>query len=166
MAIEKERKFLYIGDHPVGFSLLCKKSQHIKQGYLMLEDGNELRVRIISERSFYQNVVAGALSAFLTYKQKISKEERYEFEYEIPYPDGRMLFELAKYKLTKTRYKTEFKGNTVDIDFYPSGLKVVEIEFDDDLTELPDYCGEELTGNKEYSNIALAMSGKEYVEKF
>jgi len=40
----------------------------------------------------------------------------------------------------------------------------MEIEYEDELTELPDYCGEEITGMKEYSNIAIAIAETEKLE--
>jgi CYTH domain-containing protein len=45
----------------------------------------------------------------------------------------------------------------VDIDVLDNGKSWVEIEFKKDLKSLPDYCGEEITGNKEYSNIQIAL---------
>jgi len=37
-------------------------------------------------------------------------------------------------------------------------LKVVEIEYEDNLKDgdIPDYCGEEITGVSKYSNIKIA----------
>jgi CYTH domain-containing protein len=60
-------------------------------------------------------------------------------------------------KLTKERWKTSFQGCMVDIDLYPDDLCVVEIEYIDELKEFPDYCGEEVTGKKGYSNIIIAF---------
>ena len=59
-------------------------------------------------------------------------------------------------KLEKTRYKTTFEGNKVDIDIYPDGRSSAEIEYEIELVNLPDYCGEEITGNKEWSNLSIA----------
>ena len=58
--------------------------------------------------------------------------------------------------LRKVRYKTLFDGNLVDIDIYENGLSVVEIEYQDQLNNIPDYCGKEITGKKKYSNIRIA----------
>ena len=138
--IEQERKFLlkYL---PQDFKI----SQEIKQGYLMLDDKNQLRVRIINETN-----------GFLTYKNSVSSILKKEFEYEIPISDAIELFSLCPYRLEKKRIKTTFEGNTVDIDVYPDGLQIVEIEFDNELTSLPAYCGKDVSDDKKYSNVEIA----------
>lgn len=147
--IEKERKFLLkflpeLGEY-------FKSPKNIKQGYLMVNDGKNLRIRIVNDKSCY-----------LCFKQDISKDSKYEFEYLIPERDGKELYELAEFKLEKKRYITTFKYHKVEIDVYPSGLGIVEIEFSEDLESLPEYCGEEVTGINIYSNIHLAKSNIEF----
>ena len=44
----------------------------------------------------------------------------------------------------------------MDIDIYPNGPSVVEIEYKQELVQIPDYCGVEITGNPKYSNINIA----------
>ena len=63
-------------------------------------------------------------------------------------------------KLEKTRYKTTFEGNKVDIDVYPDGRTSAEIEYEIEIINIPDYCGEEITGNKEWSNLNIAKKNK------
>lgn len=150
MAIEKERKFLLNNDKVQNFGY----GKVIQQGYIMLADGQELRVRIMESDDMLP-------FCYICYKQKISISERYEFEYEIPQDDAEKLLSLAKYSLTKMRFKTTFNDNNVDIDLYPDGLGVVEIEFEGELTELPPYCGEDITGMWEYSNIEIAKKQTE-----
>lgn len=146
MAKEKERKFIlkYL---PENINIPVK----IKQAYLMLngEDKTQLRVRIV-ERNIYN------IDAYICYKKCLDSTSRDEYEYEIPIIDAFELFNSSKYQLTKERYQFMYKGNNVDIDIYPNGLAVVEIEFEDELTEIPDFCGDEVTGQREYSNIYLA----------
>jgi CYTH domain-containing protein len=36
-------------------------------------------------------------------------------------------------------------------------MSVIEIEYEDELTELPEYCREELTAVNKYSNFPLAL---------
>ena len=138
--IEKERKFA-LKWMP---ETICKNE--IKQAYLLFEGNQHLRVRIIDDSY-----------AYLTLKTMHSAQIRTEYEYNIPLPDAYEMFISSKVKLTKTRYKTLFNGNSVDIDIYPNGMSVVEIEYEDELTELPEYCGEEVTGVSKYSNVAIAL---------
>lgn len=137
---EQERKFK-LNYLPTG---LIK--QEIQQGYLMLGESQHLRVRTVDGNKGY-----------LTYKILHSPENRDEYEYEIPIQDAIELLSKTEIKLTKTRYKTTFENNTVDIDVYQHGLSVCEIEYTEPLTNLPDYCGEEITGIKKYSNIHIAL---------
>lgn len=146
--IEKERKFL-LKYMPV-LGGYFKEPKLIKQGYLMLEGNKQLRVRIINDYDCY-----------LTYKESVSIDIKTEFEYKIPYEDAVILYDSCKYKLEKKRFTTVYKEYHVDIDIYPSGKQVVEIEYENELTEIPEYCGKDITGKKEYSNIALAKKGTE-----
>ena len=62
--------------------------------------------------------------------------------------------------LTKTRYVIEDIGTELDI--YPSDLVIVEVEFAS-LEEAgaftpPTWFGEEVTGNKQYSNAQLTLA--------
>jgi adenylate cyclase len=139
--IEKERKFIlkYL---PSGL-----KKQKIKQGYISNNSKTQVRVRIIDDSS-----------AFITVKFKIDNETRQEFEYKIPIDEGFEIYHSCSLKLEKIRYKTKYENNQIDIDVYQNGKSVVEIEYEDVLTKLPDYCGEEVTGVKEWSNSSIAKS--------
>ena len=137
--IERERKFKlkYV---PEGLTPI-----HIKQAYLMFDKKKQFRVRIIDDKE-----------AWVAYKVKIDKTTKSEYEYEIPIQDANHLYQSTDIKLEKTRYKTTFEGNKVDIDVYPDGKTSAEIEYEIDLINIPDYCGEEITGNKEWSNLNIA----------
>lgn len=145
MAKEKERRFIlkYLPEN-LG-------SQIIKQAYLMLDGNQHLRVRITDGKPE------------LGFKIFHSFEERTEFEYEIPLNDALEMFDTAKYKLDKRRYSTVFEGNKVHIDIYASGKKTVEVEFENELKNIPPYCGEEITGVNGWSNIWIAMN-EPYIE--
>lgn len=142
--LEKERKFKlkYLPEGLIPTS--------IQQGYLFVKYKDQLRVRIV-----------GGKEAYICYKVKTSNKHgvRSEYEYKIPLSDGREMMETAKFSLQKLRYVTEFNGNHVDIDIYPDGLQVVEIEYENDFIDLPDYCGEEITKVDFFSNINIAMRG-------
>lgn len=136
---EQERKFK-LKELPEGLTGI-----KIQQGYLMFEGKKHLRVRVIDNEK-----------AFIAFKTIISSTLRSEFEYEIPLADGIEMLNSTEIKLEKIRYKTEFEGNVVDIDIFSNGIRVVEIEYENELTSLPSYCGQEVTGRSEYSNIYIA----------
>lgn len=142
MAIEKERKFLlnYLPQGIMGVD--------IKQAYLMTESKKQLRVRIINEKE-----------ANLTFKTEIGNHQRLEYEFEIPLVDAKELYLISDLKLEKRRYTIwTSKGFHFDIDIYPNGYQIVEIEYKDKFPEeLPDFVGEEITGNLKYSNYSIAV---------
>lgn len=146
--IEKERKFILKKMPELGEYF--KKPKMIKQGYLMLDGSRQLRVRIINDYDSY-----------IAYKNRIDEFSRDEFEFKIPYADGVRLYESCRFKLEKKRFSTIYKDCRIDIDIYPSGKQVVEVEFDGELADIPDYCGTEVTGNEEYSNIKIARQNNE-----
>lgn len=149
--IEKERKFL-LKEMPVLGSYF-KEPKMIQQGYLMLDEGRQLRIRIVNDYDCY-----------LTYKETITPEMKREYEYKIAYEDAIIMYETCRFKLEKKRFTTVYKEYHVDIDIYPSGKQVVEIEYENELEEIPEYCGKEITGKKEYSNIWMAKQNNEIWE--
>ena len=144
MAKELERKFI-LNELPQGLEY-----KNIKQAYLMFDGNQHLRVRIIDDKE-----------AWLTFKVFHSIIVRTEYEYAIPLKDAAEMFNSSNCKLEKKRYSTEYMGNKVDIDVYPSGKSIVELEFEEELVNIPPYCGKEVTGMKEWSNVWIAMNEKD-----
>lgn len=150
MGQEKERKFelLYVPTELL--SELHK--EEIEQGYLMFDGAKHLRIRIITlDNQMLRQI------GMLGFKTVKSDEEKDEFEFRIPIEEAIELMASTKIKVNKTRYKTTFQGNSVDIDIFPNGISWVEIEFEKPFTELPKFCGREITGSKEFNNIAIAF---------
>jgi CYTH domain-containing protein len=140
--IERERKF-QLKEMPDYVEKL-----DILQAYLIIDGSTQLRVRIT------ESLINGI--AHICYKTKISDTDKHEYEYKIPVSDALELYESAKYKLKKIRYVV---NNDIIIDEYPdhNNLRIVEIEYNTDTLEnIPDYCGEDVTNNFEYSNFKLA----------
>ncbi len=141
--IEKERKFILLEMPKTDISI------ELKQAYLMFEGMKHLRVRIINNEK-----------AYIAFKDIKTPCIKIEYEYEIPLKDAIEMFNSSCYRVEKIRHKTMFDGNCVDIDVYPNGLSVVEIEYETELVSIPNYCGEEVTGISEYSNIGIAIKNK------
>lgn len=145
MAKEIERKFLIETDLPSDLG----QQKLIKQGYVLLEKNKQLRVRVIDHQGFIC--------------LKYTKERvRDEYEYEIPLIDALEILSKCQYKLEKIR-TTIFPHNgdyTVDVDIYPNGITVAEVEFKTqeacDKFKPVEWFGPEITGVQEYSNITLA----------
>jgi adenylate cyclase len=151
MAKEIERKFLVSGD---GWKADARKDAQIEQAYVMAMKARNMRVRIRDGRR-----------ATLTIKSGDHGISRDEFEFDVPVSEARPLFALKiGNKVEKTRYKVLYKGFTWEIDVYKgdlAGLVVAEVEMksEKETPAIPNWVGEELTGNAAYSNQSLALSG-------
>ena len=150
MGIEIERRFLVDSEDWRSEVIL---SEDISQAYLSSSSEEwTTRVRIIDKNKSY-----------LTLKSSKSGLINYEFEYPIPYKDAKELFNLSKYKITKTRYQIKINKQTWVIDSFGglnSSLKIAEIELrsESDQIQVPTWCSKEITGIKSLSNASLATT--------
>lgn len=145
MGKEIERKYLLKGDGWKGVP-----GTHYCQGYLNSVKERTVRVRTINDKGF------------LTVKGISVGATRLEYEYEIPVKDAReLLSELCEKPLIeKSRFKVEFGGLIWEIDeFYGEneGLAFCEVELssEDQVIELPDWVGKEVTCDPRYFNSNL-----------
>lgn len=146
MAVEVERKFLVTSDAWRAEAQAC----NIRQGYLCLGEDTTVRVRIAGTR------------AFITVKSKTEGLSRAEYEYDIPLADAEAMLEnlCARPLIEKTRHAVEHAGKTWTIDVFEgenAGLVVAEVELTgpDEVVELPDWAGEEVTYDPRYRNSSL-----------
>jgi len=148
MAIEIERKFLLRGDSWRSTA----EGVLYRQGYLCLDPERTVRVRL-----------AGG-QGYLTIKGKSSGASRNEYEYPIPATEaGEMLDQLCQGGLvSKLRYRIEFGGWTWEVDEFAGAnagliLAEVELQSEEEMVELPDWIGEEVTGDRRYYNAYLSQ---------
>nr|WP_210273593.1 MULTISPECIES: CYTH domain-containing protein [Rhizobium] len=151
-AIEIERKFLVRNDSWRD----CAGIPHVLQQAYLSRDENSVRVRLIDGRS-----------ACLTIKFHTAGLAKDEYEYEIPVEEARDLLRHATgHVIEKTRYRVLHEGRNWDVDVFAGayeGLTLAEIEMagEDDLPALPQWLGREVTGNKRYSNRAMAEASRQ-----
>jgi adenylate cyclase len=146
MAVELERKFLTKSDAWRAGAVPAD----IRQGYIFAEDAKSVRVRTLGDLGF------------ITVKVRRAGSGTNEFEYEIPLQDALELLDLACAQpiIEKRRYTRTDHGHEWVIDVFGganSGLIIAEVEFahDDQHIELPDWVGEEVTGDPKYFNSNL-----------
>ena len=150
MGIEIERRFLIRNEHWRSKVIL---SEDLSQAYLNSNlDEWATRVRIINKNK-----------AFITLKSSKNGLVNYEFEYPIPTKDAIQLFNLSKYKITKTRYQLKTNTKNWVVDCFRganSSLTIAEIELDSEseYINVPTWCGQEITGIKSLSNASLAKT--------
>lgn len=143
MAKEIERKFLIIGTVPVPEFVKYK----IKQGYISIEKGKQIRVRLYKDKA----------AICIKYTDKLIRDE---FEYEIPLDDAKAIYSKCKYTLEKRRTSFKIGDETYDVDEFPNGMVWIEVEFKSmkalNKWKKPSWLGAEITGISKYSNIVLA----------
>jgi adenylate cyclase len=146
MATEIERKFLITGDAWRGLA----QGVAYRQGYLSTVKERVVRVRTVGERGY------------ITVKGITVHASRLEYEYEIPAQDANeMLDGLCERPLIeKVRYKVPSGGLTWEVDEFQGdnkGLVVAEVELSDPdrSFDLPEWVGEEVTGDPRYFNSNL-----------
>ena len=148
MAQEIERKFLVTGD---AWRELAEGTMY-RQGYLSTVEDRTVRVRTVGAKGY------------LTVKGITVGATRTEFEYEIPVADAdTMLDELCiRPLIEKTRHKIPFNGLVWEVDEFAGdndGLIVAEVELshEDQELRLPNWIGEEVTGDPRYYNANLVV---------
>ncbi|MGU9982322.1 CYTH domain-containing protein [Phreatobacter sp. HK31-P] len=149
MAVEIERKFLVTGD---GWRS-APRVRAIAQGYLAASGPASVRVRIQD----------GA--ATLTIKGEAEGPVRDEFEYVIPLADAEGMLRICPQPpIVKKRHEIVHAGKLWQVDLFEgalAGLVIAEIELDhaDEVIELPEWVGREVTADGRYRNSSLIRSG-------
>lgn len=148
MKQEIERKFLVTGD---AWRSLARTGLACRQGYLSSSTDATVRVRLIGGKGF------------LTIKGRTKGISRAEMEYEIPATDAEyMLDHLCGTRIvSKTRYVLNINGLKWEVDEFHGahlGLVLVEIEleYEDQPIDLPEWVGEEVSCDYHYTNVFLA----------
>lgn len=123
---------------------------YYKQGYLSTVKERTVRVRTIGEKGY------------LTIKGLTVGVSRSEFEYQIPAEEANQMLDnlCEKPIIEKLRAKVPYKGLTWEIDEFHGeneGLVVAEVEIEDEnqAIELPEWIGEEVSGDPRYFNSNL-----------
>lgn len=150
MAKEIERKYLV--DIEKWKKLEKPSAQHYRQGYLVTDPQKTIRIRLTDTKGF------------LTIKGISVGTTRSEYEYEIPVDEAKELLDnFSVAELSKTRYHIGFENKIWEVDEFlgdNTGLFVAEIELqsEDEVFELPEWVGKEVTEDARYYNSNLTMN--------
>jgi len=145
---EIERKFLL---KTIDF-LKDKTGKRITQGYLTTDPERTVRVRLKGDQGF------------LTIKGKSNDSglSRYEWEKEITTQEAEELLQLClPGVIDKTRYEIQIEQHIWEIDIFHgenNGLNLAEIELksEEESFSLPDWIGQEVTGDNRYYNSYIS----------
>jgi CYTH domain-containing protein len=146
MPFEIERKFLVKND---GWRAHVTHSERLRDGLVAREDDLKVRVRSYGNR---------ATLCVKTGRQGLAREE---FEYEIPPDHAESIFAHCTGRiLQKTRHYVPGQSGVWEIDVYHDvldGVVIAEIELDSESApvHLPDWIGEEITGDPRYSKTNM-----------
>jgi CYTH domain-containing protein len=149
MGIEIERKYLIAAD---GWRDIVTSTRLLRQGYLTAGSGVTVRVRTVDDRIGYITIKSGG-----------SALARAEFEYEVPIADARqMLGYVRGAQIEKLRHSLDLPGGDWVVDEFQgrhAGLLIAEVELESPTgkLDLPDWLGDEVTGDPQYYNSSLAM---------
>ena len=155
--LEIVRKFLITCPNTAWLEQRGARRVEIFQAYLAAKEGEELRIRELRE--------GGKHIYYKTLKRRLSDRKRLEIEERLSRSDYLRLLKEADPALgsiRKTRYCLEDGGLFFQIDVYPfwDEQALMEVELSDENASLSVPEGismiREVTGEKEYSNAALA----------
>ena len=142
---EIERKFLV---ESTDFIKESTVNNRIVQGYLNSNPERTVRVRIKGNKGF------------LTIKGKGNENgtTRFEWEKEISLSEAEALLQLCESGIIdKIRYEIPLGKHTFEVDVFSGenqGLIIAEVEltFENEFFEQPNWLGKEVTGDKKYYN--------------
>ncbi|MEW8625782.1 MAG: CYTH domain-containing protein [Candidatus Thiodiazotropha sp.] len=147
MALEIERKFLVINDK---WKDSIIREAVIKQGYLATTDRATVRVRVDGDE------------ANINIKGRTDGISRREYEYPIPLDEALELLDhlVSGAAIDKVRYKVRCGEHIWDLDLFHGanqGLVMAEVELDreDEAFVMPEWAGEEVSGDTRYYNANL-----------
>lgn len=149
MGIEIERKFLVKSSE---WKSLGKRIFY-QQGYLLSDKNRTIRIRTIEDKGF------------ITIKSSVLGISRNEFEYEIPVEEARVILETLCEKPFIKKYRTKIQLNELvwEVDEFideNDGLVIAEVELENEnqKIDIPNWIGEEVSGDKKYFNSMLVKN--------
>lgn len=148
--IEIERKFLVTTND---YRDTAHRKSRIRQGFLSTDKERTVRIRIKDDLGY------------ITVKGPSSQDglSRFEWEKEISKPEAEQLLELCQPTLIdKFRYEVTINHHTFEVDEFlgaNKGLIVAEVELEtiNETFPVPQWLGQEVTGNKKYYNSQLSL---------
>ncbi len=152
--VEIERKFL-VDDLP--FDLADCRRMELRQGYLAIDDGRKLSVRIRQEDEVYRlTIKAGIGMARTEVELPLDKSQ-----FDSLWPEARPA------SLEKVRYLKQIDDVLYEIDIYDGSLApliIAEVEFgsveDAEAFQPPPWLSRDVTDDARYLNQNLARAGK------
>jgi CYTH domain-containing protein len=148
--IEIERKFL-LKDNWKDYPFIVDKTNRIHQGYLTKNENGSVRIRT--------ELIGCDMKCYLMSKTKIDdKMSNFETTDEISPKTAEILMNCFCPKIIKKTRAIVFEnGKKWEVDFFDSGLILAEVELNhvDEEIKLPEWIGQEITGQSQYYNANM-----------
>jgi adenylate cyclase len=147
--MEIERKFLV--NESLWEQLPKPTPKRIQQAYLSDDSNCTVRVRTKGSKGF------------LTVKGKSVGIARSEYEYEIPLEEAeKMIAEFCPKVLSKDRFEIQIGKHVWEVDVFhgklaPLIVAEIELKSEDELFELPNWVGREVSDDISYFNSQLIL---------
>jgi CYTH domain-containing protein len=147
--LEIERKFL-VDKEKWSFTAKPDGVSYI-QGYLSIDEDKLVRVRVAGNQGY------------LTIKGKSATLSHPEFEYSIPVDEAKeLIVQFTSTRVEKVRTRIQNGTHLWEVDEFKAeneGLLMAEIELGspEEAFEMPDWLGEEVTGDDRYYNAWLSL---------
>lgn len=130
------------------------------EGVLTLSETETARIRIKNNACSKYDWSTNIGQSFITIKGKTTSQGTPEFEYPLPlFCAHYFLKKLTKVYIEKIRHLIKFEGKLWEVDVFinPSDLVIAEVELSrpDEEIVIPEWVGEEVTGNPEYFNSQI-----------
>ena len=147
MTLEIERRFLVANDQWKEF---ISSKTFLEQGYLS-SDLDDWIIRIRFDGNNFKLALKKHLKSFTSY----------EFEYQIPFPDGEKIMSNLNNIVKKERFILEIDQKVWIIDCFKeknSPLQIAEVELkkEKEKLQIPNFLSKEITGIKKFSNFSLS----------
>ncbi|MBK0368490.1 CYTH domain-containing protein [Flavobacterium agrisoli] len=149
--IEIERKFKVLNND---YKAQAFAQNRIAQGYLSSDVARTVRIRIKGEKGYITIKGIGNESGL----------SRFEWEKEIPLNEAQQLLAICeKGVIDKIRYEIQSGNHVFEVDEFfeeNEGLVIAEVElaFEAELFEKPNWLGEEVTNDPKYYNAYLSKN--------
>ena len=159
--MEIERKYLVTND---SYRQMAIARYHIRQGYISREKTGTVRIRICLEEDVLTGEIINS-QAYITIKGRpaIGHFARYEWEQSIDSNDAEELMLLCQGTIIdKTRWivpavESGLKWEIDEFHDKHEGLQLaeIELEFEEQVVELPSFIGKEVTDDPQYYNANM-----------
>ena len=162
--LEYERRFL-VADATI-LDEIGADFQWIDQGYIWAKEGYAIRIRLIGQGDEFDTT--SDEPGILTLKGPRHDATRFELEQLVPANIAHDLLRLANFRVSKKRYSIIDHQETWVIDEFTGhneGLILAEFEASEAAVKavhIPEWCGEEISGDHRYDNENLARAPFRY----